>query len=124
MSARDALAAYTDRINKQDFDLLTDIIAPDAAFWFTSGSHVGIAAIRAAFESTWAAMGPDEHYWLDQLEWIAEGDSSAACTYRFNWRTIRDGQPLSGSGRGTTVLKRVDDHWWIVHEHLSAYPAG
>jgi len=122
-TARDALAAYAERINQQDFDLLVELIAPDATFWFTDGSHRGIAEISAAFEATWSVMGPDEHYWLDQLEWIAEGDGAAACTYRFNWKTVRDGQPISGSGRGTTVLKRVGDHWWIVHEHLSASPA-
>jgi len=122
MTARDVLAAYADRINLQDFDQLTDLIAPDATFWFTSGTHIGIAAIRAAFEATWQMMGKDEHYWLDQHNWIAEGDSAAACTYRFNWTATLDGQPMSGSGRGTSVLKRVDDRWWIVHEHLSRYP--
>ncbi|MDC9826519.1 nuclear transport factor 2 family protein [Devosia sp. ZB163] len=122
MSARDVLQAYTDRINRQDFDLLTDLIAPDATFWFTSGTHRGIDAIRAAFEATWQTMGPSERYWLDQLEWIAEGDSAAACIYRFNWEAVADGKPISGSGRGTTVLRRVDDRWWIVHEHLSRLP--
>jgi ketosteroid isomerase-like protein len=118
MSAKDVLKAYEDRINRHDFDLLTDLIAEDATFWFSDGTHRGIAAIRAAFEATWHALA-DETYWLDQLEWIAEGDSAAACTYRFNWKATIDGQPSSGSGRGTTVLKRVDDRWWIVHEHLS-----
>lgn len=122
MSARDVLQAYADRINRQDFDLLTELIAPDATFWFSNGSHHGIAAIRAAFEATWQVMGPSEQYWLDQLEWIAEGDTAAACIYRFNWQTVADGEPISGSGRGTTVLKRVDERWCIAHEHLSRYP--
>lgn len=118
MTAREVLAAYADRINRHDFDLLVELIAPDASFWFTNGTYVGIAAIRAAFESTWQLMGSSEVYWLDQQEWIAEGDSAAACTYRFKWKT----DTASGSGRGTTVLKRVDDRWWIVHEHLSGWP--
>lgn len=122
MSARDVLKAYEDRINRQDFDLLTDLIAPDATFWFSNGTHSGIAAIRAAFEATWQVMGPSERYWLDQLEWVAEGDSAAACIYRFNWEVTVEGKRDSGSGRGTTVLKRVDDRWWIVHEHLSRWP--
>ena len=122
MSARDVLEAYTDRINRQDFDFLVDLIAPDATFWFSSGTHRGIAAIRTAFEATWSAMGPDEHYWLDQLEWLAEGESAAACIYRFNWETVADGKPISGSGRGTTVLKRMGERWWIAHEHLSRFP--
>lgn len=123
MSARDVLEAYADRINRQNFDLLTDLIAPDATFWFSNGTHSGIAAIRAAFEATWQAMGPTERYWLDQLEWIAEGDSAAACIYRFNWEITVNGERDSGSGRGTTVLKRVGDRWWIAHEHLSRWPA-
>ena len=122
MTARDVLAAYADRINLQDFDQLTDLIAPDATFWFTSSTHIGIAAIRAAFEATWQMMGKDEHYWLDQHDWIAESDSAAACTYRFNWTATLNGEAMSGSGRGTSVLKRVDDRWWIVHEHLSRWP--
>ena len=121
MTAQDVLAAYADRINAQNFDQLTDLIAPNAVFWFSSGTHAGIAAIRAAFEATWQVMGKDERYWLDEYEWIAEGHSAAACIYRFNWTTILDGQPMSGSGRGTTVLRRVEDRWWIVHEHLSRY---
>ena len=115
------LKAYEDRINHHDFDLLTDLIAEDATFWFSDGTHRGIAGIRAAFEATWQALA-DEIYWLDQLEWIAEEDSAAACTYRFNWKATIDGKPSSGSGRGTTVLRRVDDRWWIVHEHLSQMP--
>jgi ketosteroid isomerase-like protein len=122
MTARDVLAAYTDRINRQDFDLLIELIAPDATFWFTNGTYSGIAAIRAAFEATWQAMGPSENYWLDELEWIAEADSAAACIYRYNWEISVDGKRQSGSGRGTTVLKRLGDRWWIAHEHLSGWP--
>lgn len=118
MSARDVLAAYAERINRHDFDQLTELIAPDASFWFSDGTHTGIAAIRAAFEATWQVMGPDELYWLDENQWIAEGEDVAVCTYRFNWRIAN----ASGSGRGTTVLRRVDDRWWIVHEHLSRWP--
>jgi ketosteroid isomerase-like protein len=117
MSAREVLEAYEDRINRHDFDLLIEFIAPDASFWFSDGTHVGIAAIREAFERTWLTLA-DETYWLDQREWI-EGDTAAACTYRFNWTATLDGKPASGSGRGTTVLKREGDRWWIVHEHLS-----
>ena len=53
MSARDVLRAYEDRINRHDFDLLIDLIAPDATFWFSDGTHRGIAEIRTAFEATW-----------------------------------------------------------------------
>jgi ketosteroid isomerase-like protein len=120
-SATEVLAAYEERINRHDFDLLVDLIAPDARFWFSDGTHEGIASIRAAFERTWAiAVG--ETYWLDNRQWIALGDAAAACTYRFNWRATIDGRPASGVGRGTTVLARRDGGWQIVHEHLSKEP--
>lgn len=118
MTARETLAAYEERINAQNFDLLLDLIAPDATFWFTSGTHRGIAAIRAAFEATWQVMGSDEHYWLTDIEWVAEGDAAAGCIYQFNWSAGGN----SGSGRGTTVLARTSAGWRIVHEHLSAMP--
>lgn len=121
-TAGEVLAAYAERINRQDFGLLTELIADDATFWFSDGTHAGIDAIRVAFETTWQIMGPDERYWLDQHDWIAEGDAAAVCTYRYNWTTTLHGKPVSGSGRGTTVLKRVGDRWWIAHEHLSRTP--
>ena len=105
-----------------DFDLLVELIAPDARFWFTDGTHVGIAAVRRAFEPTWAVAAA-ETYWLTDMHWIATGDAAAACTYRFNWRATIDGRPASGSGRGTTVLARGGHGWQIVHEHLSKQPA-
>ena len=121
MSARDALKAYERLINRHDFGLLVDLIAPDAVFWFADGSHAGLAEIRAAFEQTWQNLA-DETYWLDEVVWITDGDTSAACIYRFNWKATVDCKPRSGSGRGTTVLDRAAGRWQIVHEHLSAYP--
>ena len=118
MTARQTLAAYEQHINKQDFNLLLDLIDADATFWFSDGTHRGVGAIRAAFERTWALMGPDERYWLTDKTWIAECDDAAACTYTFNWR-VGDN---SGSGRGTTVLARTSAGWRIVHEHLSRIP--
>lgn len=119
MTARETLAAYERVINAHDFSLLLEMIAPDATFWFSDGTHREIAEIRAAFERTWAAFGPDEHYWLDQHDWIAEGDNAAICIYRY--KRTSGGQ--SGSGRGTTVLSRRSGRWQIAHEHLSPNPA-
>ena len=110
MTARDILAAYEERINRHDFDLLVDLIAADAVFWFSDGSHHGIDAIRTAFEKTWAQLR-DEHYWLDLHHVIAESSLAAAFTYRFNWRATVDGRPLAGAGRGTTVLACREGRW-------------
>lgn len=122
MGAREILKAYELRINRHNFDELTELIAEDAVFWFSDGTHRGLAEIREAFDRTWRTLS-GESYWLEDMEWIAEGDEAAACTYRFNWQSVIDGNPASGSGRGTTVLGLRDGCWKIVHEHLSAEPA-
>ncbi|GGA35003.1 YybH family protein [Pelagibacterium lentulum] len=117
----EAMASYEKEIAVQSFDAVAKVIAPDAVFWFTNGSHIGLAAIRQAFEETWLTL-VDETYWLTNLHWQAKGDRAAACTYQFNWKATVDGKPASGSGRGTTVLENRDGSWLIVHEHLSPDP--
>ena len=121
MTARDVLKAYESLINRHDFSVLAGLIADDASFWFSDGPHHGLVEIRSAFEHTWQRLG-DETYWLDDLVWIAEGETAAACTYRFNWESTLAGQKHTGSGRGTTVFRKTKKGWQIVHEHLSRFP--
>ena len=61
----------------------------------------------------------DEVYRIDELEWITADDSYAVCRYRFAWIGTVDGQPRSGSGRGTSVLVSNGGTWQMLHEHLS-----
>ena len=77
MTARDVLKAYESLINRHDFSVLAGLIADDASFWFSDGTHHGLVEIRSAFEHTWQRLG-DETYWLDDLVWIAEGETAAA----------------------------------------------
>src|SRR5689334_442635 len=88
MGPEDVLAAYEERINQHDFDLLVPLIASEATFWFSDGSYLGHAAIRAAFERTWATLHNDT-YRLEDRHWIARSDSVAVCRYRFHWSTVR-----------------------------------
>lgn len=121
MEPEDLLRTYEELINRHDFDLLVPLIAADASFWFSEGSYVGLAAIRAAFERTWAELA-DETYWLDDRHWLARDTDVAACTYRFNWTAMARAKSISGRGRGTTIVRRSADGWRIVHEHLSPMP--
>lgn len=121
-SPETVMARYAELINRHDFPLLVPLIHPEASFWFSSGTHAGIDAARAAFEATWRKLA-EETYWLEDLTWIAIGDTAASCTYSFHWRATIDGHPAQGGGRGTTVLSRDDYGWRIRHEHLSAFPA-
>lgn len=109
---------YAKRIDHHDFDAVAPLIADDAVFWFNDGSHSGLAAIRAAFEATWAVL-TEEIYRIESLRWIATGDRAASCIYTFHWQATVNGERESGSGRGTSVLAKHADGWKIVHEHLS-----
>ena len=46
MTPEDVLKAYETEIDRRDFDLLVPLISENAVFWFTDGSHLGLAAIR------------------------------------------------------------------------------
>lgn len=121
MSPQETLRQYEERINRHDFDRLLSLIAFDAIFWFNDGSYSGIDEIRAAFERTWQNLANDT-YWLDNVLWIARGDTAASCIYQFHWKTVVDGVEHAGAGRGTTVLRFDGERWLIAHEHLSRFP--
>lgn len=119
--AAKVLSRYGEVINSHSFDDVAPLIAEDAVFWFGDGSHVGLPAIRGAFEATWGRLA-DEVYWLEDVRWMAQGDDAASCVYCFHWQATVDGESRTGSGRGTSVLARRAAGWKIVHEHLSALP--
>ncbi len=121
MNARNLLSKYEVEINKCNFDLLTPLISENCKFWFTSGTFHGLEQCRQAFEKTWN-MIKDEKYWLADVEWIAESDRVAVCTYTFNWKGVIEGKPCEGKGRGTSCLQNEEGQWKIVHEHLSQFP--
>jgi len=119
MTPQDLLTEYERRINSHDFGQMLPLIAPDAILWFSDGTHEGIDSIRAAFERTWKTFENDT-YWLEVVRWLAIDEDAAVCAYRFNWKTLIRGEPVAGSGRGTTAMRRSGGRWWIIHEHLSA----
>lgn len=121
MTARDLLKKYETEINKHDFDLLEPYISKDCKFWFSSGTFEGFAQTRQAFEKTWT-MIKDEVYSLHDVQWIAESENTAVCTYTFHWKGIINDKPVEGKGRGTSCFRKEPDGWKIIHEHLSHFP--
>lgn len=121
MSAQEILKKYEIDINKCNFDLLAPLISTDCKFWFTSGTNIGLEQTRKAFEKTWS-MIKDEKYWLTDVQWIAESDQVAVCTYTYNWKGLIDGKEMQGNGRGTSCFRKESDGWKIIHEHLSSFP--
>lgn len=117
----DFMAEYIRQTNTHQFDAVAPHIDEEAVFWFSSGSHRGVVAIRAAFERTWATI-QDEVYAIEDLEWLTVDEASATCLYTFRWQGNIDGVSREGNGRGTSILRKGDGRWRVVHEHLSARP--
>jgi ketosteroid isomerase-like protein len=117
-SAHDVFERYKLEINTHDFDRLEPLISADCQFWFSSGTHQGLAEARAAFERTWG-MIREEVYRVSSVKWLNE----SACTYTFHWSGLIDGQRREGTGRGTSCFREEAGGWKLVHEHLSAFPA-
>ncbi|MGW3823104.1 YybH family protein [Streptomyces sp. NPDC005071] len=112
------IRTYEQATNSHDITQLAPLIAPDAVYWFSDGSHRGRDAVLAAIDGTFATIH-DEIYRIDELEWITADSNHAVCRYRFAWTGTVNGQPRSGGGRGTNVLVNNDGVWHMLHEHLS-----
>ena len=115
----DFVRAYEEATNSHDVDHLAPLIAPDAVYWFSDGSHRGRENVLAAITETFATIR-DEVYTISDLEWITVSSDSAVCRYSFSWTGTIDGRVRSGSGRGTNVLTNTNGTWQMLHEHLSS----
>ena len=112
------LDEYTRRTNTHRFDNVATLIAQDATYWFTDGSYRGLSSIRLAFERTWSVI-QEETYATEDVEWLSVDVHSATCIYTFHWRGRVNGAFKGGKGRGTSVLRKANEQWQVVHEHLS-----
>lgn len=94
-------------------------IAPDAGYWFSDGSHYGRAEIRVARQDTSDAI-QNEIISIHDLTWVTMRTDITVCRYHFSWTSLGQGQPRSGSGRGTNVLVKHESGWFIEHEKLTS----
>ncbi len=113
------MRAYEAATNAHDLEGTIALIADDAVYLFSDqSSHFGKDAIRTVLQANFAAIS-NETYRISDLRWLAESGDVAVCVYAFDWSGEIAGKPASGSGRGTSVLRRVKGSWRVAHEHLS-----
>jgi ketosteroid isomerase-like protein len=124
-SVVDFLKNFEALAQKKNFDLVADMVHERAVFRFNDGDFVGRAAVRAAFEKTWASSSgkpEQEKFYLSDVVVIATDTNTAAATYNWNWEGVSQGKSFRIQGRGTRVLVREGGQWQIIHEHLSRMP--
>lgn len=120
MTPDEFMKRYEKATGSHDLEGTLQLIADDAIYFFSdTSSHVGKAAVRDVLSKNFDSIR-NESYQLSGLRWLAANDDVAACVYEFSWSGEIDGEPRSGSGRGTSVLRRAETGWLVVHEHLSA----
>jgi len=91
---------------KENFDLIQDMIHDKAYFRFNDGDFVGKQAVRAAFEKTWkgSANVKKERFYLTDIQVLTVDATTATATYTYNWEGNMDGKSFRIQGRGTRVL--------------------
>lgn len=110
---------YEQAANRHDLEGTLRLIDKDAVYLFSDGTtHAGKDAVERAIRRNFDAI-QDEVYSIGNLTWLVKEAEAAACVYDFSWRGQINGRPASGSGRGTSVLRRSGGEWKVVHEHLS-----
>jgi ketosteroid isomerase-like protein len=118
-SAEDAMIAYERATNSHDVEATLSLVDEDAIYLFSDGSvHVGRREIETVIRRSFYLIR-DESYSIDNLTWLVKSGEVAACVYDYSWSGTIHGEPASGSGRGTTILRRSQGGWKVVHEHLS-----
>ncbi len=95
------------------------MVDDQAVYLFSNETvHRGRGEIRKAIQHNFESI-QDESYSTENLTWLAKSEEVAVCVYDYAWNGVINGERLSGAGRGTTVLRRMNHEWKIVHEHLS-----
>ncbi|MBY0688737.1 GNAT family N-acetyltransferase [Microbacterium marinilacus] len=112
------LTEYARLTDAHDLRRLAPLIAADATYWFTDGSHTGRDEILRAIALTFDTI-PDEDYVITDIEWVAASLDLAVARYRFSWRGTVHGEAAEGARRGTNVMMRRAGSWVMTHEHLS-----
>jgi ketosteroid isomerase-like protein len=119
LTAEAFIKQYERTTNSHDLEATLSLIDEEAIYLFSNETvHVGKEAIKKAIGRNFEAI-QDEEYSIANLTWVAKTQEVAVCVYDFAWSGTVNGEPASGSGRGTSVLKRSGENWKVVHEHLS-----
>ncbi|ROZ75374.1 DUF4440 domain-containing protein [Ramlibacter sp. WS9] len=118
------LNRFEEVAEKENFELIQDMVHDDAFFRFNDGDFVGKQAVRGAFEKTWKSGGGamKERFYLTDVKVLSVDASGATATYTYNWQGSMDGRSFKIQGRGTRVLVVEGGRLQIIHEHLSRLP--
>jgi len=111
------IAAYEAAMATQQWENVAPMIHDNCTVTFNDGTYVGKPAVEGAFRKTFNLI-QDETYRMTNVHWVQKEAESAVLIFIFEWSGIINGEPASGSGRGTSVLTRESGNWQLLSEHL------
>lgn len=111
------LVAYEAALASQEWKQVAPLIHERCTAVFTEKTFMGKSEVEQAFRRTFNLI-QDETYKISSVQWLDRCEHHAICLYDFAWSGIINGQPASGGGRGTAVLKWENGHWQLLCEHL------
>jgi ketosteroid isomerase-like protein len=117
------IQAYEQALATQNWMNVDPLVHENACVTFSNGTvHKGKEEVKKAFESNFSII-KDETYSISNVHWVSKGSETAVYLFEFNWSGLINGQPASGSGRGTSVLIKENDKWQLLVEHLGSKAA-
>ena len=118
MTPEEFIRLYDQALASQEWSSVEPLVHPEVCVTFSNGAvHVGMAAVRAAFEKNFAAI-QDEEYRISNVHWVVRSQEFAVYLFDFEWSGLIGGREARGAGRGTSVLIRDGDDWKLLSEHL------
>ena len=121
--ALQVLDKWTKAFTESDVDTIVSLYAPDALFIGT-GSKAVVSkpeGIRKYFEAALLTNRPRSAT-LNSYEAMPLSDGAFIVAGLDTVTQVKDGNPVSASGRVTFVVAKRGADWQIVHFHRSAMP--
>lgn len=121
MTPEQFIHQYETALATQQWEKVAPLIHEDCVATFSEGTHKGKTEVEQAFRRTFELI-QDETYAISNLHWVQKTETMAVLVYNFSWSGMINGQYASGSGRGTSVLVKSENHWQLICEHLGPNP--
>lgn len=121
--ALQVLDKWTKAFTESDVDAIVNLYAPDALFLGTGSKAVVTRpeGIRKYFEAALLTNRP-RGATLNSYEAMPLSDTAVVFTGLDTVTQVKDGNPLSATGRVTFVVAKRGADWLIVHFHRSSMP--
>lgn len=118
MTPEKFILSYQKALASQEWSVIDPLISEDATVTFSSRSvHVGKEKVRTAFENNFSLI-KGETYEMENIRWLKKEATYAVYIFNYRWSGKMNGELISGSGIGTSVLINESGLWKLLTEHL------